>query len=61
MIRRVLAWGLVGLVAWAPAIAQDRGALLSDPSVQKPAAHMPKIGMSEAEARALAAYLASLQ
>ncbi len=34
---------------------------LRDPSVQKPTAHMPKIALTEAEAKALAAYLASLQ
>jgi mono/diheme cytochrome c family protein len=34
---------------------------LRDPSVQKPTAHMPKIQMTEAEAVALAAYLASLR
>ena len=34
---------------------------LRDPVTQKPTAHMPKIAMTEAEARALAAYLASLQ
>ena len=40
----------------------DRGYLLRwlrDPSAQKPNAHMPKIALSEAEAEALAAYLAS--
>lgn len=36
-------------------------AWLRDPRQQKPAAHMPKIQMSETEARALAAYLASLK
>lgn len=34
---------------------------LRDPSVQKPTAHMPKIAMTEAEARALAVWLASLR
>ena len=34
---------------------------LRDPSVQKPTAHMPKIAMTESEARALAAFLASLK
>ncbi len=34
---------------------------LEDPLTQKPTAHMPKIAMSEAEAQALAAYLASLR
>jgi mono/diheme cytochrome c family protein len=34
---------------------------LRDPAAQRPTAHMPKIGLSEAEARALAAYLASLR
>src|SRR5262249_7988885 len=34
---------------------------LRDPSAQKPTAHMPKIALSEAETRALAAYLASLR
>lgn len=36
-------------------------AWLRDPKQQKPAAHMPKIQMSETDARALAAYLASLK
>jgi mono/diheme cytochrome c family protein len=31
------------------------------PSVQKPTAHMPKIALTETEARALAAYLAGLR
>jgi mono/diheme cytochrome c family protein len=43
-------YGFAGLTRW-----------LRDPSVQKPTAHMPKIEMSETEARALAAYLASLR
>ena len=34
---------------------------LKDPASQKPTAHMPKIGLSDAEARALAAYLGSLK
>ena len=34
---------------------------LREPQEQKPRAHMPKIQMKEAEARALAAYLASLK
>jgi mono/diheme cytochrome c family protein len=34
---------------------------LREPQQQKPRAHMPKIEMAEAEARALAAYLASLK
>jgi mono/diheme cytochrome c family protein len=34
---------------------------LREPQEQKPRAHMPKIQMPEAEARALAAYLASLK
>jgi mono/diheme cytochrome c family protein len=34
---------------------------LRDPSAQKPTAHMPKIALSETEAEALAAYLASLR
>ena len=34
---------------------------LRDPATQKPTAHMPKIAMTDAEARALAAYLASLR
>lgn len=34
---------------------------LRDPATQKPTAHMAKIAMTEAEARALAAYLASLR
>lgn len=33
---------------------------LRNPATQKPTAHMPKIAMTEAEARALAAWLASL-
>jgi len=33
---------------------------LREPQQQKPRAHMPKIQMTEADARALAAYLASL-
>jgi mono/diheme cytochrome c family protein len=34
---------------------------LRDPSAQRPTAHMPKITMSEPEAKALAAYLSSLR
>ena len=34
---------------------------LREPKEQKPRAHMPKIEMPEADARAIAAYLASLQ
>jgi len=34
---------------------------LREPQQQKPRAHMPKIEMAEAEAQALAAYLASLK
>jgi cbb3-type cytochrome oxidase cytochrome c subunit len=34
---------------------------LREPQQQKPQAHMPKIQMAEPEARALAAYLASLK
>lgn len=33
---------------------------LTEPQQQKPTAHMPKIDLTEAEIRALAAYLASL-
>ena len=33
---------------------------LNEPQQQKPTAHMPKIDLTEAEVRALAAYLASL-
>ena len=33
---------------------------LSEPQQQKPTAHMPKIDLTEAEIKALAAYLASL-
>ena len=36
-------------------------AWLKDPKEQKPRAHMPKLELSEGEARALAAYLASLK
>jgi mono/diheme cytochrome c family protein len=106
MIARVLALGLAIALAGAPAVAQDRAALIArgqklftaqgcygchtvgkvgtpiasdlsrvggkyqesyllqwlrDPATQKPTAHMPKIAMTEMEARALAAYLASLQ
>jgi cytochrome c oxidase subunit 2 len=34
---------------------------LEDPASQRPTAHMPKIGLSGAEAKALAAYLGSLR
>jgi len=34
---------------------------LKDPSSQRPTAHMPKLQMSDAEAKALAAFLASLR
>jgi len=34
---------------------------LENPTAQKPTAHMPKIAMSEGEAKALAVYLASLR
>ena len=34
---------------------------LKDPSMQRSTAHMPKIALSESEARALAAYLGSLR
>ena len=34
---------------------------LREPQQQKPRAHMPKVQMADAEARALAAYLASLK
>ncbi len=34
---------------------------LQDPKAQRPTAHMPKIVMSQTEAEALAAYLASLR
>ena len=34
---------------------------LVDPAVQKPTAHMPKLSLTEAEIKALAAYLASLR
>ncbi len=106
MIARVLALGLAIFLVGAPAVAQDRAALISqgqllfrgqgcygchivgkvgtpiasdlsrvgskhkeayllqwlrDPATQKPTAHMPKIAMTEAEARALAAWLASLR
>jgi mono/diheme cytochrome c family protein len=36
-------------------------AWLREPQAQKPRAHMPKIQMTEADAKALAAYLASLK
>ena len=34
---------------------------LKDPASQKPTAHMPKIGLTDDEAKALAAYLGSLR
>ena len=34
---------------------------LKDPASQRPTAHMPKIGLTGAEAKALAAYLSSLK
>ena len=34
-------------------------AWLRDPALQRPTAHMPKLALSEAEVRALAAYLAA--
>lgn len=34
---------------------------LRDPAAQKPRAHMPEIGLSEADVAALAAYLATLR
>jgi mono/diheme cytochrome c family protein len=34
---------------------------LKDPASQQPTAHMPKIGLSDDEAKALAAYLGSLR
>ena len=34
---------------------------LKDPKSQRPTAHMPKIGLKDAEAKALAAYLGSLR
>jgi mono/diheme cytochrome c family protein len=34
---------------------------LQDPAAQEPTRHMPNLGLSPAEARALAAYLASLR
>jgi cytochrome c oxidase subunit 2 len=34
---------------------------LRDPASQKPTAHMPRLDLKDAEARALAAYLASLR
>jgi mono/diheme cytochrome c family protein len=35
--------------------------LLRDPALHKPGAHMPKLPLTEAEVRALAAYLATLR
>ena len=34
---------------------------LKDPASQRPTAHMPRIGLNDAEAKALAAYLGSLK
>jgi mono/diheme cytochrome c family protein len=34
---------------------------LKDPASQRPTAHMPRIGLNDAEAKALAAYLGSLR
>jgi len=34
---------------------------LRDPQLQRPSAHMPKLELTEADVRALAAYLASLR
>jgi len=34
---------------------------IEDPASQRPTAHMPKIGLTSAEAKALAAYLGSLK
>jgi mono/diheme cytochrome c family protein len=34
---------------------------LRDPALQRPSAHMPKLELTEADVRALAAYLASLR
>jgi mono/diheme cytochrome c family protein len=39
----------------------DLAKWLRDPIAQKPTAHMPKIALTEAEVRALAAYLGSLR
>jgi mono/diheme cytochrome c family protein len=35
--------------------------LLRDPAIHKPGAHMPKLALTEAETRALAAYLSTLR
>jgi mono/diheme cytochrome c family protein len=47
-----------------PAVARYSEAMLArwlrDPATQEPTRHMPNLQLSEAEARALAAYLASL-
>lgn len=40
---------------------EDLTRWLRDPTAQKPTAHMPRIAMPEADARALAAYLAGLR
>jgi cytochrome c1 len=39
----------------------DLTRLLRDPAIHKPGAHMRKLALTEAEARALAAYLATLR
>jgi len=39
----------------------DLARWLRDPAAQRPTRHMPNLGLSEAEAQALAAYLASLR
>ncbi|OGK97210.1 MAG: hypothetical protein A3E31_17380 [Candidatus Rokubacteria bacterium RIFCSPHIGHO2_12_FULL_73_22] len=43
-------WGLDEIERW-----------LRDPSAQRPRAHMPKLELSEAQVRALGAYLSSLR
>ena len=106
MIARAFVLGVAICLVGAPAVAQDRAALIArgqklftdqgcygchtvgkvgtpiasdlsrvgfkyheayllqwlrNPATQKPTAHMPKIAMTETEARALTAWLASLQ
>jgi mono/diheme cytochrome c family protein len=39
----------------------DLTRLLRDPAIHKPGAHMPTLALTEAETRALAAYLATLR
>jgi cytochrome c553 len=39
----------------------DLARLLRDPAIHRPGAHMPALALSDAETRALAAYLASLR